>query len=473
MFRSGGVRVFRSGDVRVFRSGHINRIAQAIAGTVRVWMLFAFGVGAASGLAIGLDRLGANDAVRFALPLCVLIAVFGVYVSGTRTVLDRLGQSAALKTAIKPGSWAVETAFESRLPAAGVSVVLAIFVVSLVLMVELTVVAASVDDATVEALLRGLSVVAGVFLGTSIAVLLVGFLALEQLVSPIREAMDALVQRFESVANGKLEAAKKVEEAARRISEERESGLHRQYRDRRLAFIEIFEAVKTARTRIMFLGISNRIFAELRGIMHHVKDPDQEFCRDLLEAMKRGCRVEFLYLARSSVDLYLIRERAETDAMPSSAEGSRLFQETRHSLNRYTLPLYFDAVQAGVEERLSILEYELLPTLSIVMVDDRMFVGPYAARECKDIPVQEYRSEARAVGQEPYDYMVYYQHYKKYSDASRRVVPPAFSESWRPTSDECIRRLHETRSELEDWISNPHGRGPYERLLDWRLSPDK
>jgi hypothetical protein len=78
----------------VFRSGDVNSIARAIGSTVRVWMLFAFGVGAASGLAIGLDRLGANDALRFALPLCVLIAVFGVYVLGVRTVLDPLSRSA-------------------------------------------------------------------------------------------------------------------------------------------------------------------------------------------------------------------------------------------------------------------------------------------------------------------------------------------------------------------------------------------
>lgn len=77
----------------MFRSGDVNKVVQAIAGTLRVWALFGVGVAAASALAVGLDRLGANDPARFALPLCVLIAVFGVYVLGVRTVLDPLSQS--------------------------------------------------------------------------------------------------------------------------------------------------------------------------------------------------------------------------------------------------------------------------------------------------------------------------------------------------------------------------------------------
>ena len=75
-----------SGSCRVFRSVDVNRIAQAIGSTAWLWMLFALGVGAASGLAIGLDRLGANDATSFTLPLSLLVAVFGVYVLGVRTV---------------------------------------------------------------------------------------------------------------------------------------------------------------------------------------------------------------------------------------------------------------------------------------------------------------------------------------------------------------------------------------------------
>jgi len=98
----------------VFSSVDPNRIVRAVGSTLRVWVLFAFGVGAASGLAIGLDRLGANDAVRFALPLCLLIALFGAYVLGAGTVLRDVGQSVASKMiAVSADLWAVHILAEA------------------------------------------------------------------------------------------------------------------------------------------------------------------------------------------------------------------------------------------------------------------------------------------------------------------------------------------------------------------------
>jgi len=274
--------------------------------------------------------------------------------------------------------------------------VLSILVLSTIALVVLGVAQATVPSESWASVFEGLSVVAGVFAGSSATVMFIEYFASEELVEPIAQEVDKLRVSQEQLTT-------EVDKLTDLVHVERESGYRRHYTDRRDAFVAIYQAVKTARRRAWFLGISNSMFEDLRNLQNviHEDDPVEAFHEALVCRMQEKCHVQFLYLARTRKELYLARDETERGGSPQTVDDCELFQDTLVSLNRHTLPLYCEAVRQEVEDKIEIREYSLVPTVSIIIIDDRMFVGPYAARKCKDIPVQEYTLEMRPVDREP------------------------------------------------------------------------
>jgi len=338
--------------------------------------------------------------------------------------------------------------------------VVSVLVLSTIALVVLSVAQATVGSESWASVFGGLSVIAGVFAGSSATVIFIEYFASEELVEPIAQEVDEL-----GVAQGQLTT--KVQELIHLVRVERESGYRRHYTDRRQAFVEIYKAAKSARRRAWFLGISTSIFEDLRNLQDMIGEdnPDDRFHEALISCMQKDCRVQFLYLARARTQLYLARDETETGGRPKNVNDCQLFQDTLVSLNRHTLRLYCQAVRQEVEDKLQIREYSLVPTVSVIIIDDRMFVGPYAARKCKDIPVQEYTLEARpSDGQVLPDSQLYVEHYMRYANDGHTVPTTPrgrLSPQWRA---KVLSEDDLARCRMEQW-DRTHP-GPYEKIVD-------
>jgi hypothetical protein len=320
--------------------------------------------------------------------------------------------------------------------------------------------AETVTSKSLAAFLRSLSVVAGVFAGASATVMFIEYFAREQMVAPIGDELAELRIEQEQLTS-------EVKELIDLVQVERESGYRRHYTDRRRAFVEIYKAVKDARKRAWFLGISNSIFEDLRNLQDMIGEdnPDERFHEALISCMQKDCHVQFLYLARAKAELYLAREEAERGGRPESLNDCQLFRDTLVSLNLHTLRLYCEAVREEVEDKIEIREYSLAPTLSVIIIDDRLFVGAYTARQCKDIPVQEYTLEVRLTDlQVLLDSQLYFEHFMKYANDDHSVLTTPKGRLTPEGKERVLNGDAWARGRLEQW--DREQRGPYEEMID-------
>jgi hypothetical protein len=338
--------------------------------------------------------------------------------------------------------------------------VLSVLVLSTVGLAVFSVAQATVPSDNWASVFGGLSVVAGVFAGSSATVMFIEYFASEELVQPIVQEVDELRDSQEQLT---IEVDKLID----LVRVERESGYRRHYTDRRQAFVAIYQAVKNARRRAWFLGISNSIFEDLRNLQNMIgeDDPIGRFHEALISCMQKDCHVQFLYLARAKTQLYLARDETETGGRPENVNDCQLFQDTLVSLNRHTLRLYCEAARQEVEDKVDIREYSLVPTVSVIIIDDRMFVGPYAARKCKDIPVQEYTLEAKPTDREVLrDSQLYFEHYVRYATDTGSVLT---TPNGRLSAEARKRVLNGdacARQRMEQWDGQQQG--PYEEMID-------
>lgn len=218
----------------------------------------------------------------------------------------------------------------------------------------------------------------------------------------------------------------------------RQSGIVNHFQ-RAAAMEEMLGRIEAARTQIKLLGICNSIFWD-----SGYPAPVMETMRERF--LNHDCSLEFVYLDREARGLYRARELAE-----SGGDGARLLAETRRSLNCHTLPLYFNVleelwetekrrargrrqdfgrrVQSRMVEGFRILEYCYVPTLSITIIDNAMFVAPYGAGDCKFGPCHEYTQWTWEGDRVTDDWKAFQSHYQEYSDpfrieAVRYVISP-------------------------------------------------
>lgn len=351
------------------------------------------------------------------------------------------------------------------IPIRFVLAVVAVLLVSGVLVIIFSVLDQHATDKDWIGVWRGLSVLFGVFVGSATAVLFIEFFAISHLANPLRKKMEEVSKGQAALAEETHEAAAALAKQTRETSTavtneiraelqqsrdqaeqlanqihsllafvkgERESGKRAHYVSREQAVGAIYKAITEGRVtrQAYFLGICNGIFEEL--------DQKQAlgFRSALLQAMRHGCEVHFLYLSRDEWQLYLSRHQAETRNKLSSVadfeDNCGLIKDTRRSLNRHTLRLYIEAVEKHLEDRITISEYHIMPSVSIIILDDRMFVTPYIAEQCKHVPAAEYTLEfMNAEGERFPDSQHYQETYEAYQRDATAISPRSLARSQR------------------------------------------
>lgn len=189
----------------------------------------------------------------------------------------------------------------------------------------------------------------------------------------------------------------------------RDQGFREIYPDRQAVFDTLFdEAIPEAHRHIRIMGICISAFKEAGRWKRRAKDFGPEGLEEvLINRIRAGCQVQVLSLKRYPTpvdlesygtnlpDLFFMRERDE-DRDDSFYEGKRLKTIANKAVGHWidlTVRLAHESRDRSDGERRELLarihlrEYIALPSVSLYIVDDRIFVTPYLyKRHCSDVP---------------------------------------------------------------------------------------
>jgi hypothetical protein len=199
----------------------------------------------------------------------------------------------------------------------------------------------------------------------------------------------------------------------RRSQEIEQYGFDKIYEDRQEVFDELFNNIIPNATKgnIRIMGICVSLFKEAergRGrSTRKLKDPEL-LIDQIATLLERGCSIQILFLKRylnedehnkyrfnRDGDFYLMRERDE-DYPPNDLHGKRLKKIANRSLGKWIeiLLKISESKQKFKREKrremlskLQIREYLALPSLSLYIANNDLFVTPYLyKRHCSSVP---------------------------------------------------------------------------------------
>lgn len=352
------------------------------------------------------------------------------------------------------------------LPEGLVQITVGVFLFSVLVFATASIGETRVEDDAWASFLRGLSALAGIFGGTSLAVLLLEFFAVRALERETARTVGGALERSQE-AIAQLEG--KMREFVELALAVGNSGLQAQYPNRKLAFTAIADEVESAGREIKFLGITNSIFWELP------RDPQRRPLQEVLleRFVNSMCSLEFLFLEQNSLH-YSARELAETGTEEPDVSRVRLLADTRRCLNEHVLPMYFQALErlsqdpGRVCHGFSVREYSLLPTVALAIVDDVIFVAPYVAMPCTNIPAQRYGRTGTS-REPPPDYDTYQTHYRKHHRYSESLFPDNFLNLCTSQPKDVVDYAKKRVAELNRGVGLerplPGTLGPYEQVI--------
>lgn len=209
---------------------------------------------------------------------------------------------------------------------------------------------------------------------------------------------------------GKLaEEHSRERELLARYSQIEDAGFRKLYPNRQELFDELIESIiSNSREELKILGICVSLFRESDKPMRSVAGNSSRTVENLVEIIKEGCKVKVLFLKRylttderkhygigQQTDLYFMRERDE-EFDYDFRRGRRLKILANISVGQFIRVLLELARQVRdwdadsrkeLLSRLEIREYNSLPSLSLYIIDDDIYVTPYLCkRHCSTVP---------------------------------------------------------------------------------------
>jgi hypothetical protein len=186
-------------------------------------------------------------------------------------------------------------------------------------------------------------------------------------------------------------------------------GLKRIYADRQELFDELFtNSIQSISHQLKIMGICVSLFKEAeRGKRIRTHINAERIINHLAELLKRGGTIQVLFLKRYPTpeelsrygikqgDFFLMRERDE-DYDPNFWHGKRLKKIANRSFGNWIQVLlkvaeniqgYKPQKRKALLNRLQIREYLALPSLSVYIADEDIYIAPYLyKRHCSDVP---------------------------------------------------------------------------------------
>lgn len=267
------------------------------------------------------------------------------------------------------------------------------------------------------------------------------------------------------------ERADQLKELLDKIKHFEEFGFKTIYASRQQIFDEILhEKLLETKNELRIMGICVSLFKESeRTTVNKPRlEPDQVI--DALASLAfKGCKIQVLFLQRypskeqlrlygnETLDLYYMREHDEDEAH-MFRRGKRLKIIANRSLGDWIMVLLKIAEKTrnlplndrrAALQRLEIREYLALPSVSIYILDDEIYVTPYLfRRHCSDVP-------GFKAGDKKTLYREYYGHFvQTWNDPlTRSAIDPEFVEmlvnSPDSTLQEFEKRLGETTNRIQ------------------------
>lgn len=192
-------------------------------------------------------------------------------------------------------------------------------------------------------------------------------------------------------------------------------GFKKIFASRQAVFDELFEkAIPSAKQQIKIMGLCVSLFKETDRVSRSSKHDPKRLKEDIVARIIQGCEVKVLYLKRyptdseissygitdAHFDFFWMRERDE-DSDINFLHGKRLKKIANESHGEWIkiLVLLADRIKDnhkdfGTEEarrqlfnRLDVREYFALPSVSLYILDDEIYVSPYLYKKhCSDVP---------------------------------------------------------------------------------------
>lgn len=245
-------------------------------------------------------------------------------------------------------------------------------------------------------------------------------------------------------------------------------GFEKIYANRQEVFDQLFsDSLPHARNDVRIIGICVSLFKEADRVPANRHLTSQGLVDLIVSLIRRDCRFKVLLLRRypteeelalygvKEADFYLMRERDE-DYNNNFLLGARLKKIANLALGRWIdvlLALAEHTKGESLEERrrvissLQIREYLALPSLSLYIVDNDIFVTPYLyKRHCSDIPA------FLVSGRETPLYRSYEAHFEVtwgHNDLTREAISPAFVDLLIRNPQETLIRYEQCKVEVE------------------------
>ncbi len=183
-------------------------------------------------------------------------------------------------------------------------------------------------------------------------------------------------------------------------------GFRRIYANRQEVFGQLFqESLPSVQHQLKIMGICVSLFKEAEK--GRPKVSSNRVVNELAQLIQRGARIQVLFLKRYPTieelgrygiehgDFFFMRERDEDDD-PDFLHGKRLKKIANRSLGDWIQTLlkvaentqtYKTAKRKALLKRMQIREYLALPSLSLYIADEDIYITPYLyKRHCSDVP---------------------------------------------------------------------------------------
>lgn len=222
--------------------------------------------------------------------------------------------------------------------------------------------------------------------------LLMEVVARSDQINGFEAGVKAMQERWSAAAN-ELAATGQLLGAAKQL------GLEMVYRGRAEANKEIQQLFEGAREEVNLLGVCLMAQTNIVRFYHLVQ-----------EKIGQDVTFRFLFLRRDDTttgfDFY--RQRSHDEHYPMSPDSIGTLKEDAAGNIGGLQALCRDRLSAEQRRQLKIAEYEAFPYMSLIIIDDVMFVEPYLFGEtCANTPIYRIRKTDRGI------YQVYYNHFSE------------------------------------------------------------
>jgi hypothetical protein len=265
-------------------------------------------------------------------------------------------------------------------------------------------------------------------------------------------------------------------------------GFRRIYADRQEVFDQLFkESLPSVQHQLKIMGICVSLFKEAEK--GRPKVSSDRVIHELAQLLQRGARVQVLFLKRypsieelgrygiEQGDFFFMRERDEDDD-PDFLHGKRLKKIANRSLGEWIRTLlkvaedtqnYKPAKRKALLKRMQIREYLALPSLSLYIADEDIYITPYLyKRHCSDVPAFHITGRNSAL------YKAYDEHFAvtwNNTDFTSPAISEDFVELLAEEPREVLKLFKKKHSDVRRQLKNEDSEDPeffrdYERTID-------